>query len=176
MRRFVYFGFVLLGFLLMFSCGKREKESPQALWDKAETNFTIGEYEKALQTYNQLVKSYPKDSLAVAALFATAEIYKNNLHSTDKAVKVYHRILRKYRRDQRSPHALFMLGYTYANDLKDLKKAEKYYRRFIEKYPDHVLRPSAEWELKYLGKNIDEIPELQSLIKDTTVTEAAVSD
>ena len=156
--------------LWVATCGKKSDESPQALWEKAETNFTIGEYQKALDSYTQLVKHYPKDSLAVPALFAMAEIYKNNLNACDKATKVYHKILRKYKRDSRSPHALFMLGYTYANEIKDLKKAEKYYRQFIKRYPDHILRPSAEWELKYLGKNIDEIPELQTLIADSTAS------
>jgi len=150
-------------FLLLIGCGKKLAETPQTLWEKAETNFTIGEHEKALETYAQLVKSFPKDSLAVAALFTMADIYKNNLGQVEKATNIYTKILRKYKNDHRAPNALFMLGFTYANDIKDLKKAEKYYRQFIKDYPDHVLCPSAEWELKYLGKSVDEIPELQSL-------------
>lgn len=166
MRKLGTLFFLVIVTALVWNCGKKPAENAQALWEQAEMNFNAGEYQKSLAIYAQIAQYFPKDSLAVPALFTMADIYKNNLNDVNKAVKIYHKILRKYHRDSRAPNALFMIGYTYANDTKDLKKAEKYYRLFIKKYPEHVLRPSAEWELKYLGKSLEEIPELQTLSKE----------
>jgi len=58
-----------------------------------------------------------------------------------------------------------MIGYIYANDLNDYDKAKASYEKFIELYPDHMLVPSAQWEIENLGKSLDEIPQLQSITK-----------
>jgi hypothetical protein len=42
----------------------------------------------------------------------------------------------------------------------DTTKAGAAYRTFLEKFPTHDLADDVQWELKYLGKSIDEIPEL----------------
>jgi TolA-binding protein len=52
--------------------------------------------------------------------------------------------------------ALFMLGFINANYVKDYDLAEKYYTTFIQKFPNHELTPSAEMELKNLGKSPEE--------------------
>jgi len=46
---------------------------------------------------------------------------------------------------------------------RDTAKAGQAYRTFLVKFPNDELRPSVEWELKYLGKDIDDIPELTTL-------------
>jgi hypothetical protein len=47
--------------------------------------------------------------------------------------------------------------------VQDTTKAREAYTKFLEKYPNHELVSSVEWELKYLGKDINEIPELMDL-------------
>jgi len=54
------------------------------------------------------------------------------------------------------------------NELGENDAAAKYYSKFIEEYPDHEMAPSVEFELKYLGKSLEEIPELQHLLSKTS--------
>jgi hypothetical protein len=45
------------------------------------------------------------------------------------------------------------------------------YNTFLQNYPDHELAPSVEWELRYLGKDINDIPELKALEAETQTGE-----
>ena len=78
-------------------------------------------------------------------------------------------IVEYYPEGKRSSEALFMLGYINANNTKNLKEAEKYYKLFIEKYPDNELTDDAQYELKHLGKDINELPIFQDIPKDSVV-------
>ena len=62
---------------------------------------------------------------------------------------------------------MFMLGFINANDLKDLEKAEKHYKAFLEKYPNHDLSDDAEYEIKTLGKDINELPIFEQMATDS---------
>ena len=60
-----------------------------------------------------------------------------------------------------------MVGFIYANTTSDTAQARLEYNQFLQNYPDHELVPSVEWELQYLGKDINNIPEL-NVIKNET--------
>ena len=59
------------------------------------------------------------------------------------------------------------VGFIYANMAADTSNARAAYTLFLEKYPQHDLCSSVEWELKYLGKDINEIEELKNLGEGT---------
>lgn len=170
MRRILLSALVVGTALSLISCGKPDNTAI-GYWDTAIAVFSQSDYTGTIKQYEKLVKYYPDDSLAVSAMFTIADVYKNNLNNAKKAIKVYERIIDKYKGTERSANAHFMIGYVYANDIKDLKKAEKYYKSFIEKYPTNILAPSAEWELKHLGKSLEEIPELQSVTQGDSVAQ-----
>jgi len=85
-----------------------------------------------------------------------------------EALKNFKLLVDNYPDGKKSAEASFMLGFINANDLKDYKEAEKYYKQFIKKYPDHELADDAQYELKNLGKDINELPIFQSIAADTT--------
>lgn len=153
---------LVAGILMLFwECSRGPSKSAQEYWNSAELLFGKGEYEQTLNEYEQLVKYYPEDTLAVKSLFAMAEIYKNNIKDFGESIEVYKKIHQTYQKSAKAPNALFMIGYIYANDLNDTTLAKSYYEKFIETYPDHILVPSAQWEIKHLGKSINDIPSLR---------------
>ncbi|MCK9482852.1 MAG: tetratricopeptide repeat protein [Candidatus Marinimicrobia bacterium] len=156
--------------VLLITCGK-PNDTALGYWDNAVTLFSQSDYQGAIRQYEKINKHFPADSLAVPAMFAIADIYKNNLGDTKKAINIYKTIMRDYKDSDRAANAHFMIGYVYANDVKDLKKAEEYYKSFIKKFPTNILAPSAEWELQNLGKTLDEIPELQIITQENQAAE-----
>ncbi|MEJ2544852.1 MAG: tetratricopeptide repeat protein, partial [Calditrichaceae bacterium] len=81
-----------------------------------------------------------------------------NKQEFQKSIENFKNIVDNYPKGQRASEALFMLGYINANHTKVLKEAEKYYKLFIEKYPNDELTDDAEYELKNLGKDINDLP------------------
>lgn len=159
-------GILILSILLIIvGCAKKPTKTAQGYWDAAADLFQKQEFEKCNSLYQEMVKFYPQDTLTVKALFAMADISKNNMNDLDNAISIYERITRDYPESEKTPNAKFMIGYTYANDLNDYEKARKNYNEFLEQHPNHVLVQSAKWELENLGKSIDEIPQLESITK-----------
>jgi len=90
-----------------------------------------------------------------------------NKQDFQKSIENFKHIVEYYPEGQRASEALFMLGYINANHTKDFKEAEKYYKLFIEKYPEDELTDDAEYELKHLGKDINELPIFQDIQSDS---------
>jgi len=156
-----------LGLLMMMfvNCSRDSVKTAEGYWDLGRESFNNKKYEESIAYYQKLVKRFPQDTLAIQALFSVAEIYKNNLKDFTKSIDSYNQILSQFSADPKTPNASFMIGYIYANDLNDYDKAKASYEKFIELYPDHMLVPSAQWEIENLGKSLDEIPQLQSITK-----------
>ena len=95
-----------------------------------------------------------------------------NKQDFPKSIENFKNIINYYPEGQRASEALFMLGYINANNTNDLKEAEKYYKLFIEKYPNDELTDDAEYELKHLGKDINELPIFKDIQSDSVVEQA----
>ncbi|MDG1331848.1 MAG: tetratricopeptide repeat protein, partial [Crocinitomicaceae bacterium] len=65
----------------------------EILMKKAHAYKLRGEWNKAVESLDELMKYYPTDILADDALFQLGEIYENNLLNPDKAKEYYRRIL-----------------------------------------------------------------------------------
>lgn len=83
------------------------------------------------------------------------------------AVDNFLNIIKHYPQGKRAAEANFMLGFINANDLKNFDEAKKYYEEFIAKYPDHELADDAQYELKTLGKDINDLPIFKKLNGDS---------
>ena len=92
----------------------------------------------------------------------------------DEAETNFDQIIEKYPNGEYSAKALFMVAFINANYRQNLDKAREHYQEFLDKYPDHELADDAEYELKHLGRSIDELPFLKGEPMDTTGNEAAV--
>ena len=152
--------FITLSFFLITSCGpKKTKEQlyAEALEFEKKENF-----KEAIATYEQLLKNYPQIDSADSILFKIGQMYSNNLLDFQHAIDAHKQLIKKYPNSKFSAQSLFMIGYHYANSISDTVEARKYYEKFLEQYPEHELAKSVQWELNYLGKDINEIDFLKS--------------
>ncbi len=103
-------------------------------------------------------------------LFAKAQDFQKQEKFED-AVRIYRKIVREYPKTRKAANSQFMIGYIYANHIRDYEQAKIELNRFIDKYGDVAdsgLVAGAHFELKYLGKDIDEIPILSDVGKEDT--------
>lgn len=122
----------------------------------------------AVRMYILWLDKFSDDAEAVIVKYEFAEVYHKNVLNLKKAIEVYGEIVAEYPDSEQAPKALFSIGYIYANELGENDPATEYYSKFIKDYPDHEMAPSVEFELKYLGKSLEEIPELQHLLSKTS--------
>jgi outer membrane protein assembly factor BamD (BamD/ComL family) len=89
------------------------------------------------------------------------------------AVSAYQDIVKFYPKSVQAPQCQFMVGYLYANHLKNVELAKQAYQTFIRNYPEHELVKDAQWELDHLGKDVNDIEELNRiLMKDSAKAKA----
>ena len=121
---------------------------------------------------SELVKPYryenPNNIIADAIILKTKYLIAaslDKLFDLSKAINEYQILREKYPESSQVPFSLFMQGFIYANMLSNFEKARKHYEQFLNKFSNHELAQSVQFELKYLGIEIQEIPELKHLIK-----------
>jgi tetratricopeptide (TPR) repeat protein len=68
----------------------------EALFKLGSWMNETGKIKEALQTYNRLVKSYPKNPIVPKAYFRVAQIFHDRLMNTDKAKKMLGALKQKY--------------------------------------------------------------------------------
>ena len=87
----------------------------------------------------------------------------NDLKKHSEAIHHYRSVVDNFPETREEPHAQFMIGYIYANVLDDSENARVEYNSFLQKYPDHELTPSVKFELDFIGKDINDIPQLKHI-------------
>jgi tetratricopeptide (TPR) repeat protein len=148
----------MLGLMLVAGCGGLPDKG---LIEKGTLLEKQEKFAAAIKTYEKLVKKYPKSPLCIESIYRIANIYTSGLQDYPSAVAAYERIVQNYPDSTaRAAQAQFMIGFIYNNYVQDTTKAGIAYRTFLQKFPTHDLADDVKWELQYLGKSIDEIPEL----------------
>jgi len=85
------------------------------------------------------------------------------------AISAYQEIVKRFPKSPQAAQCQFMVGYLYANHLKDLNLAKDAYQTFLRNYPEDALVKDAQWELDHLGKDVNEIDELNKILaKDSS--------
>jgi outer membrane protein assembly factor BamD (BamD/ComL family) len=85
------------------------------------------------------------------------------------AIEAYQDIVKRFPKSTQAPQCQFMVGYLYANHMKNMDLAKQAYSTFIKNYPEHELVKDAQWELDHLGKDVNQIEELNKILaKDST--------
>lgn len=153
---------LIVGLLLLISCGGPQKNA-SGYWESAQALADVGNYEGAIDQYNKILKYFPSDSLAPKSLLRIGEIKRSNTNEFKGAIQTYQKFINKYPKSPSAANAMFMIGYVYANDLQSLEKAKQAYKDFLAKFSDHELAPSAKWELKNLGKNLEDVIQADQL-------------
>jgi outer membrane protein assembly factor BamD (BamD/ComL family) len=154
----------IIALTVMMQCSRLPDEG---LIEKGKRLEDEEKFSEAIKSYEKLVKLYPKSEYAPEALYRVGIVYTNQLQDFNSAISSYRRVIADYPETKLAAQCQFMIGFVYANNAADTTKARIAYTTFIQKYPDHELTPSVKWELKYLGKDINEIPELKVLDSDS---------
>lgn len=84
------------------------------------------------------------------------------------AIRAYQEIVKRFPKSAQAPQCQFMVGYLYANHLKNMEQARAAYQTFIRSYPEHELVKDAQWELDNLGKDVNQIEELNKILTRST--------
>jgi len=155
---------VVLAVALMAACGKLPDER---LMDRAGTFEEEGKFTEAIASYVKLAETYPESPFRAEALYKAGLVYANGLLQIEDGVATLQQVIEQYPESKEAPQCQFMIGFIYANYASEFEKAQAAYQTFLEKYENHELVPSVEWELRNLGKDINEIPELQHLESDS---------
>jgi outer membrane protein assembly factor BamD (BamD/ComL family) len=117
---------------------------------------------EAISTIDYLISEYNDNPIIPEALYLKGNIYLNDKKDFYRAINTYQEIIHKYKGSSFESMSQFMIGYIYANVLTDIPKAKIAYETFLQNYPEHELAPSVQFELEYLGKQINNIDELIS--------------
>lgn len=92
---------------LVTSCG--EKKTVQELYTEAESAQRMGEYRRAIETYQQIIKDYPDDERNDKAQFMIGFIYSEYLKDQQKAREAFQTILDEYPESDLADDAGFMI-------------------------------------------------------------------
>jgi TolA-binding protein len=96
-------------------------------------------------------------------LFDRAKKFQEESNFTG-AIESYQEIVKRFPKSVQAPQCQFMVGYLYANHLKNMDMAKQAYQTFIHNYPEHELVKDAQWELDHLGKDVNQIEELNKIL------------
>ncbi len=138
------------------------------LRDLAKQALAAQANKAAVKMYQLWFENFSDNPNVIDVKYEFAEVYHKNIRDLKNAIISYNEVVTDYPDSEQAPKALFSIGYIYANELGEAESATAYYSQFLEKYPDHEMAPSVEFELKYLGKSLEEIPELQHLLSKTS--------
>jgi tetratricopeptide (TPR) repeat protein len=142
--------------------------SSNDLYDLAQQALEAQANQAAVNMYHHWMDKFSDHQDLITIKYELAEVYHKNVRDLRKAIATYNEIYNEYPDTEQGPKALFSVGYIYANELAEDAPAVEFYSLFLEKYPDHEMAPSVEFELKYIGKSLEEIPELQHLLQKTS--------
>ncbi len=147
--------------IIISGCGLFK--SAEDLFSEAEQKRNMGKAKAALELLQKVVDKHSDHEIAPNAQYLIAEIYYRDLRDFTMAINQYENLMVQFPESKQVPFSLFMQGFIYANKLADFENAKDHYSQFLQKYPNHELFQSVGFELKYLGRDIKEIPELKHL-------------
>ena len=153
----------ILTIIGVFVSGCGSNQTAEELFSGAENARNEKDIKGALFNLDLLLKKYPDHVLAAKTQYLIGDIYMNDLRDFDSAIAAYVNVVNNFSGTNQEAQAQFMIGYIYANILSDNPKAELNYKIFLDRFPEHELAPSVQFELDYLGKDINEIDVLKHI-------------
>ena len=149
--------------ITLFFCSCDTFKSVDEYFSEAEQMRSEGKSKEALRVLNKIIKKFSNDIKASDAQYLIAEIYYRDLQDFSKSIIEYDKFAEKHPNSDKVPFSLFMQGYIYSNELKEYDSAKVLYNKFIKLYPNHEMVKDVEFEIKYMGFELNQIPELKHL-------------
>lgn len=113
---------------------KIETKSKQQFYDEALGLYNKGDYDKAIENFEQFVIVYPQDALTDNALYWIGESYYA-LKKYNDALTYFHRIVVDFPNADKVPSALYKVALSLEN-LGMQKEAEGALRELIARFPN----------------------------------------
>ena len=133
------------------------------LYSRAETLRNEKEYNASVDALNYVVNNYGDLDIAPKSQYLIGDVFMNDLKDHNEAITRYKNVVTNFPGAREEPNAQFMVVYIYANVINDSANALKEYNVFLEKYPDHELVDDVQFEIQWLGKDINDIPALKHI-------------
>lgn len=123
----------------------------QTLYNNAYLDLTRGDYKLALVGFNDFLKYFPENDLAVNAQYWIGEcFYAQGLYHI--AFDEFQNVIIRYPNGSKVPAALLKMGYS-ANKMGDKENAKKYLQMVIQKFPHSEEARLAKQQLETFNKN-----------------------
>ena len=148
--------------MVILGCGA--PKTADELWNSATNNINQRNYRDAIKALDKLVANFPDSPLAPQAIFRLGDVYMNKTNEIELAIEMFRKTITNYPDSEEGVKSLFMVGFVSANYLNDLELAEQAYNEFLETFPNHELVSSVKFELKNLGRPVEEIEELRDVV------------
>ncbi len=118
------------------------------LYALAQTQLRNGANQTARMAFQQLIRSFPGDSLAAAAQLGIAESYTGE--DPDRAQREFDRVVELYPSSSRAPTALLEAA-SLLEDRGNVARARAYLQRILARYPRSPEAAQARRRLSRLG-------------------------
>ena len=159
-----YFIIIAFSALVLASCSpnaKKQADKISGLENDLKENGKKGIVDTAkvselLNAYKDYIKANPEDSASAVYLIKSGKFYATTMQ-VDKAIICYHEVYSKYPKFSKADYALFSEAFLYENEKHDLNRAQQLYQQYLKDYPTGQMAKSADFELKNLGKPIEQV-------------------
>jgi TolA-binding protein len=143
-----------------------DKETAQSCFSKGAAEYENSQIGQGCQRMQEFINSeLAADSTETSYMVGLA--YADILEDFSTGIAILKNVAERFPESSRAPAALFMAGFIAANSEKNYDEAKQLYTRFLKVYPDHEMAASVQWELKNLGKDINDLPEIDKITKNT---------
>lgn len=100
---------------------------------------------------------WPDSSYAPMFMYNQANIRAQYFQDYEGCIAILDSLPLRYPESEYVERARFLKGYTLSNQIKDTSRARVAYEDFLRQHPNSQLVPSVEFEIRTLGKGLDEI-------------------
>jgi outer membrane protein assembly factor BamD (BamD/ComL family) len=110
--------------------------------------------------YSVYVWQWPDSSKASLFMYNRANMKAEYNQDYEGCIVLLDSLVLKYPDSEFSERSRFLKGYTLANHVGDTTRARLAYEDFLSKHPGSELVPSVEFEIRTLGKSMDQLDSL----------------
>lgn len=110
--------------------------------------------------YAAYVSTWPDSSMAAQFMYNRANMKAEYMTDYESCIAILDSLTLQYPSSEYAERARFLKGYTLANHVGDTTRARAAYEDFLSKHPQSELVPSVEFEIRTLGKTMDQLDSL----------------
>ncbi len=123
---------------------------PSEAYRQAKYDFDRGNFDLALDGFQNYIARFPNTVLAAGAQYWIGECYSSKKEFT-KAIEAFDKVIKSYPRSDKVPGAKLKIGLSYLNE-KNPAKAREYLNKVMKEHPGTTEAEIAKDRLEKIGK------------------------